>query len=161
MPPSPQSPSTFDALCEAIDDEYKARAVYRAVIAAFGPVLPFANIVNSEQRHIETLLHQFRRFGWEAPADRWDGRVVAPSSVAEACRIGVQAEIDNAALYDRLFAMTTDAEILTVFTNLRDASAERHLPAFQRGLLAGEAGIGRTGGGHRGHGGGCGGCCRR
>lgn len=46
-------PPDFTALCEALDDEYKARAIYRAVIGRFGPVLPFANIVHSEQRHLD------------------------------------------------------------------------------------------------------------
>ena len=32
---------------EALDDEYKARALYRLVIKAFGPVPPFINIVEA------------------------------------------------------------------------------------------------------------------
>lgn len=160
-----QHPTDYTALCEAIDDEYKARATYRAVIAKFGPVRPFANIVHSEQRHIDALMTLFAARGWAPPADRWDGQVTSPDSVAEACRIGVEAEVENAALYDRLFTMTDDAEILSVFQALRWASAERHLPAFQRclaggGATDGECGCGQGGGGHRhamghGHGGGC------
>lgn len=41
------------ALCLALDDEYKARATYRSVIGRFGPVLPFANILHTEQRHLD------------------------------------------------------------------------------------------------------------
>lgn len=149
----PQS-STFEALCEALDDEYKARATYRAVIAKFGPVLPFANIVQSEQRHIDALLWLFSARGWAPPADRWEGHVAAPESMTEACALGVEAEIENAALYDRLFTMTNDGEVISVFTALRWASAERHLPAFRRGLNGDMAGC--QGGGRRrhGHGGG-------
>ncbi|MBI5164589.1 MAG: DUF2202 domain-containing protein [Magnetospirillum sp.] len=142
--------STFEALCLALDDEYKARATYRAVIAKLGPVMPFANIVNSEQCHIDALLPLFAARGWAPPADRWEGNVAVPESTVEACRLGVVAEIENAALYDRLFAMTADAEVLEVFAILRSASADRHLPAFQRGA-AGDTGSccgGEDGGGH-------------
>lgn len=129
-----ESQSTFQALCEALDDEYKARAAYRAIIAKFGPILPFANIVQSEQRHADALLRLLAMRGWQPPADRWDGQIVAPDTVAEACRMGVEAEIENVALYDRLFVMTEDEEVLTVFSALRWASQECHLPAFQRCL---------------------------
>lgn len=145
------STANFDALCEALDDEYKARATYRAVIGRFGPVLPFANIVHSEQRHIDALKSLFAARGWTAPADRWNGKVAAPDSVIEACRTGVQAEIDNVALYDRLTAMTDDSEINVVFDALRRASAERHLPAFQRHLDGRGHGCGCGGGGRGGH----------
>ena len=148
------SSSTFQALCEALDDEYRARATYRAVIAKFGPVLPFANIVHSEQRHADALIRLFLDRGWQPPADRWDGHVQAPDTVTEACRIGVEAEIENVALYDRLFAMTDDAEVVSVFTALRWASQERHLPAFQRCLNGEQMGGGGCGGGGCGCGGG-------
>lgn len=44
-----------DRGCEALDDEYKARATYRKVIEAFGPVRPFVNIVEAEDRHAEAI----------------------------------------------------------------------------------------------------------
>ncbi|GKS60133.1 hypothetical protein YTPLAS18_36600 [Nitrospira sp.] len=40
---------------EALHDEYKARALYRLVIKAFGPVRPFVNIVEAEGRHAQAL----------------------------------------------------------------------------------------------------------
>ncbi|MBR9971171.1 ferritin-like domain-containing protein [Magnetospirillum sulfuroxidans] len=138
----------YQALCAALDDEYKARATYAAVIDRFGPVRPFINIIQSEQRHINALQMLFRRRDWSIPADPYGGMIVAPASLEEACRLGVQAEIDNVALYDRLNRLAADdAEVLAVFANLQQASQERHLPAFQRGDTA-------TGGGGCGHGGG-------
>lgn len=153
--------STFDAMCEAIDDEYKALATYNAVIAQFGPVLPFANIARSEQCHIDALMYLFASRGWTPPEDRWSGTVAAPESVKDACRVGVEAEIENAALYDRLFAMTDDAEVIQIFTALRRASAEHHLPAFQRCYEGDMSSCCSGGGGHhhgQGHQGG-GRCC--
>ncbi len=131
-------PNTLQALCLALDDEYHARATYQAVIEVFGPVQPFANIIESEQRHIEALLRQFARLGATPPPDGWTGRSPAPASFEAACHAAVTAEVENAALYDRLFAMTGDEQVLAVFANLRRASADCHLPAFQR-ALAGEA----------------------
>ncbi len=140
------------ALCEALDDEYRARATYRAVIDAFGPVLPFINIIQSEQRHINALLSLFAARGLEPIADPYAQGLPAPASIEAACRIGVHAEIENAALYDRLMqAAEGDDEVLWVFRNLRRASAECHLPAFQRRLTGAQAescGGGGKGGGH-------------
>lgn len=139
-----------DALCAALDDEYKAIASYEAVLAAFGPIRPFVNIVEAERRHAAALLQQFARHGLTPPADRWQGRVVAPASVAAACAAGVEAEVENAALYDRLLAAVEgDAEVTQVFVALRDASQQRHLPAFRRCLQNGGnagRGAGRCGG---------------
>lgn len=123
---------TATALAEALDDEYKARATYRAVIDAFGLVRPFVNIVRSEERHIAALLAHFARLGLAPPKDRWAGNVAPPPTLEAACAAGVTAEIENAAMYDRLIAMTGDAAARMVMENLRAASQDRHLPAFRR-----------------------------
>jgi rubrerythrin len=140
--------ATREALDEALDDEYKARATYAAVIERFGDVRPFSNIIESEGRHIDALLGVYRRHDLEPPADRWTGRIEAPASVEEACRRGVAAERDNDAMYARLLDQVDDPDIRAVMTRLRDASRERHLPAFERCLERG----GGCGGGGRGHG---------
>jgi len=123
---------TIGALREALDDEYKARATYQSVIDRFGPVRPFVNIIEAEERHANALLRLFERFGIEPPKDRWAGQVPAPSSLAEACKAGVEAEIENAAMYARLLAQVSDARVRDVLTRLQQASQQRHLPAFRR-----------------------------
>lgn len=130
---------TIAALHEALDDEYKARATYHAIIKKFGPVRPFVNIVEAEGRHAEALLAQFHRLGIPPRPDPWAGRATAPATLAEACASAVQAEIENAAMYDRLLAQITDPEVREVMLRLRMASQERHLPAFRR-CLARESG---------------------
>lgn len=122
------------ALCEALEDEYRARATYRKVIERFGAVRPFVNIVEAENRHVSALLRQFHRLGVQPPADTWEDRVTAPDSVADACAAGVQAEIENEKLYSRLLAQVTDGGIRSVMLELQKASQERHLPAFRRCL---------------------------
>ena len=140
------------ALEEAILDEYKARATYRQVIRTFGEIRPFTNIVKAEGRHIEALLALFSKYAIAVPEDDWSDRVQAPPSVVEACRIGVQAEIDNATMYDRLLDETKEYEdVQQVLRQLQRASKENHLPAFQRcAERAGNHGEGRGRGRRRG-----------
>lgn len=120
-------------LLEALDDEYMARATYNRVIREFGPVRPFSNIVQAENRHVHALLPLFEKYGIEVPKDTWDSRVETPASLLEAARAGVQAEIDNAGMYDRLLASSRDfPDVQQVLRNLQRASQNNHLPAFQR-----------------------------
>jgi hypothetical protein len=120
------------ALEEALDDEYRAWATYDQVIRDFGPVLPFTRIRAAEERHIDALHTLFARYGVLVPNNPWLGKVTRYTSPHEACEAGVAAEIANGAMYDRLLAATQRPDILRVFRNLRDASQQRHLPAFQR-----------------------------
>jgi rubrerythrin len=125
---------TIEALREALDDEYKARATYRKVIEAFGSVRPFVNIVEAEDRHVKALLALFDRFGVEPPPDSWPRRAAAPRTLADACRAGVEAEIENEALYARLLQQINEPAVLIVMKRLQRASQTRHLPAFRRCL---------------------------
>lgn len=120
------------ALHDALDDEYKAWAIYDQVLHDFGDQRPFSNIRDAEARHIEALRSLFQRYGLEVPTNAWPGRVPRFASVREACQAAVTAEENNVAMYDRLEQSTTRADLLMVFENLRRASQERHRLAFQR-----------------------------
>jgi hypothetical protein len=120
------------ALRDALDDEYRAWATYDQVTRDFGPERPFINIRDAEARHIDALCALFRRYGLEVPKNTWPGRVPRFASIREACEAGVEAEVANAELYDRLMRSTSRRDILAVFGNLRRASQDRHLPAFRR-----------------------------
>ncbi len=122
----------IEALSEALEDEYRARATYRKVLAQFGPVRPFVNIVEAEDRHVQALLRQFERLGAAPPLDTWPQRVHAPESVAQACADAIQAELDNDALYYRLLGGVSDPTVRSVMRRLQEASRGRHLPAFRR-----------------------------
>lgn len=121
-----------DALKLALDDEYKAKTTYLKVIEDFGNRRPFSKIVQSEQRHIDALLPFFSKYGEIVPSNPYIGTIPSFSSFREACRIGVEAEIANVQVYDRIFSMTTDSELLQVFERLQSASQNKHLLAFQR-----------------------------
>jgi hypothetical protein len=137
-------------LVAALDDEYMARATYAQVIADFGAVRPFINIVDSEGRHAEALISLFQDYGVPVPADTWPGRVARYTSLSEACKAAVAAEVENAELYDRLLAGTDKADILDVYRNLQEASQERHLSAFRRCVERGGSTTGEATGDGRG-----------
>ena len=126
--------SVKDALGEAINDEYKALATYEAVISKLGTLRPFSMIKGAEQQHIASLKTIYDKYGLIPPANTISGTLNAPGTLKEACQIGVEAEIANAALYrDKLIpAVTQYPDITQVFNNLMNASQQKHLPAFQR-----------------------------
>lgn len=128
----------ISALHEALDDEYRAIATYEQVLDDFGEVRPFSNIVEAERRHARAIERIFSRYGLAVPQNPWRGRVPRFSSVRDACAAGVEAEVDNAAMYDRLIAATARPDLLEVFANLRSASQHNHLPAFRRCMQRGQ-----------------------
>jgi len=124
-----------EALAAALDDEYRARARYRAVLDAYGEVRPFVDIVASEERHIRALQRLCERHHLEPTPDRWASRVSAPESLAAACEAAIEAERENGALYEQLLAAAEGrADVEETFRRLLAASQENHLPAFERAL---------------------------
>jgi hypothetical protein len=123
----------IEALTEALQDEYKAHATYQAILDRFGPVRPFVNILESEKRHIQALLSLFTRYQIAVPEDNWPVLIAVPTDLQQACEEGVQGEIENGAMYERLLVMTVEyPDVQRVFRQLQWASQENHLPAFQR-----------------------------
>lgn len=127
----PLSEAEAAALLRAIEEEYGARALYESVLAAFGDVEPFTGIAASEAQHAAALVRQAQKYGLEVP--EYAGPAAAPTfaTLEEACQAGVAAEIADAALYDELSSAVTHADILRVFENLKNASLNNHLPAFE------------------------------
>ncbi|MEI6777792.1 MAG: hypothetical protein WCK70_12910 [Chloroflexales bacterium] len=129
----PLSAAEIDGLLLALNDEYHAWAVYQQVVADFGDVRPFANIISSEASHINRLEALFRTYGVPLPAaNPWVGQAPRFASVNEACTVGVDAEIVNVNLYTRLVTSTSRTDILQVYNLLQAASRDNHLPSFQR-----------------------------
>lgn len=144
-----------DALLTALDDEYKAEATYQAVLDKHGDVRPFSNIILAEQRHQEMVKAEMDRRGLAYGPNPYAGKSKAPATLLEACRTGVQGEIENIALYDKLLPTVADAAVRDLLTRLQSASRDNHLPAFERCVIRGGspgrgAGGGGGGGGYRG-----------
>lgn len=116
-----------------INDEYKARAEYVALVDEFGNVNPFYQLINAETKHIDALTNLFDAYGIDVPADNGADYAVIPSSLEEAYAVGAQAEIDNMALYEGYLTQDLPVAVETVFENLMNASAH-HLDAFEAAL---------------------------
>ena len=122
-----------DMLTYALQDEYLAHAEYEQIIADFGSVRPFTNIIKAEQTHIDSLLPLFAAYDLTAPADDGAAHTLAVSSLTEAYQAGVGAEVNNIAMYETFLAEDLPDDVRTVFESLMRAS-ENHLRAFQNRL---------------------------
>lgn len=123
-----------DALMKALMDpngEYAAYAMYTAVIDKYGQVEPYVTIREAELRHINALTRQLNQLGVDVPANPYLDSAVAPDNLSQAAKAWALGEQDNVLLYDELMKATTDSQAQRVFTNLRRASLEVHLPMFE------------------------------
>ena len=140
----------LDAIHTALDDEHKAWSTYNAILQKHGDVRPFSNIIHAEKRHAIMLGDLLIRYRQAIPQNPYEtgakSTPVAPNSLREACKIGVKAEIENIALYNNelLPVVKNYPDIEATLVQLRDASGQRHLPAFKRCVSRG----GMMGGGH-------------
>lgn len=123
-----------DALNKAIIDEYTALATYEKTIDTLGMVRPFSMIIRAEEQHITTLKALFDKYGIPVPNAISKDTISAPQSLLFACQMGVTAETNNRKLYEDelLVAVREYPDISQVFTNLMNASQDKHLVAFQK-----------------------------
>ena len=123
-----------EALTYAIQDEYLAQSRYDAIIKEFGEIRPFTQIKMAEQRHITALLPLFTRYNITVPENNANQYTTTPKTLKEAFEAGVQGEIDNIAMYEKLAALSDlPQDVRTVMTKVGDAS-KNHLAAFKNGL---------------------------
>lgn len=113
------------------EGEYAAAASYEAVLNKYGSVEPYATIYQAELRHINALVRQLERLGEPVPANPYTGKIMAPKDLTTAAEAWALGEILNVELYDDLIPKTDNANLLRVLGNLRSASLEMHLPAFE------------------------------
>lgn len=130
--PAAGSPELADVLRRAVEEERGAEATYRNVIVVLGAIRPFTNIADSEARHVASLEQLTTRYGVDV-ADMDPAGAPAPGTKSAACEVGVAAERADIALYDELLPRVTGyADVTQVLQNLRAASQDQHLPAFER-----------------------------
>lgn len=120
-----------EMLTYAIQDEYLARMEYETIIAKYGTVRPFSNIIHAEVNHIAELKKLFETKNIAIPKDLAKNYVVVPGSLQDAYKAGVDAEVLNSRMYDQFLNEALDAEVRTVFEALKNASLN-HLRAFER-----------------------------
>ncbi len=118
-------------LDRAYQDEWKAKSRYEAVLTLFGSMRPFSMLTQAESRHLALLEESYRVKGLIAPRLlKLDQKTY--QSAKDACTDSLLAEKANVALYDELLTETSDENLVHVFSILRDASLNRHIPALER-----------------------------
>jgi hypothetical protein len=126
-------PTLQQMLTYAIQDEYLARAEYELIIQKYGSERPFSNIIQSEGTHIGMLVTLFEKYGFPVPENTASKYVVLPKGLKESFETGVQAEIENIAMYEKFLEKELPDDVRAVFQRLKDGSGN-HLSAFQNGL---------------------------
>lgn len=126
------TPTTADALRAAWLDERRAQAFYGAVLEKHGQVRPFTNILNAEKRHEQAVATLMDRYGVSKPSKESTDVPGVPATIAECAKLSAQVERDNVAMYDRLLKDVSEPDVRAVLENLRAASLNNHLPAFER-----------------------------
>ncbi len=135
VPPGPGAmlnATSVNALVAALDDERRSQGFYNAVMERHGRVVPFSNIVRAEQNHERAVIALMDRHGVAVPDSAPTNLPAVGATIAECARAAAQIERDNIALYDTLIPAIHEADIRALFQNLRAASKDRHLPAFER-----------------------------
>jgi len=123
--------SVNDMLMYAVQDEYLAHGEYLAIIDKFGSQKPYNNIVSAEETHLSFLKELYISYGLDFPVDNSADHIVTPTNLLEAAETGVQAEIDNIAMYELFLTYDLPSNVLKVFTELKNGS-DSHLLAFQK-----------------------------
>jgi hypothetical protein len=123
--------SLEEMITMAITDEYLAHKEYEIILAEYGNINPFANIINAEVTHIEELLPLFEAYDFAVPADNAIQFVALPGSLQEAYETGVQAEVNNIGMYESFLKQDLPEDVRAVFEQLMAASVN-HLEAFSR-----------------------------
>lgn len=113
------------------DGEYAAAASYQAVLDLYGEIEPYSSIYQAELRHIEALKRQLGGMGIDVPENPYTGTIEAPNDLTTAAKNWAEGEKLNIAMYDELLTYTDNAQLVRVLNNLRWASLENHLPAFE------------------------------
>ncbi len=120
-----------DMLMYAAQDEYLAHGEYSAIVEKFGSQKPYANIIIAEETHLAYLKEVYLAYGLDFPADASADHIIVPVNLLEAAKTGVQAEIDNIAMYELFLKHDLPDNVLEVFSALKSGS-DSHLLAFQK-----------------------------
>jgi hypothetical protein len=113
------------------EGEYAAAASYLAVLDEYGSVEPYQSIYQSELRHIDALIRQLEKAGVVVPENPYLGKVTIPDNLVSIAEAEARVEVLNVEMYDLLISKTENTNLIKVLTNLRTASLESHLPAFE------------------------------
>lgn len=137
---SPLSAEVKASVTEALQDEFRAFYTYRRVLNDLGDIAPFNNVAESDWLHVGATANLLVKRDVPVPPSTWSPTDVPGfASRTAACDVAVDAEIENTMMYDRLLLQSLPTDVERVFENLREASLEHHLPAYQSCASTGTA----------------------
>ncbi len=155
------------ALTVAYVNEQRAAVSSSAAVTRFGEVAPFDKLAQAGKRHAAALAKLMEVYGVDVPEGMWVSEEMAvaalPDDLEAACGQQAEAEAILArSLDERLIpAVAENPGLTALFTELRDAARDRHLPALLRSagdtVRVHRAGYGHGHGVGHGHGPCCGG----
>lgn len=119
----------------ALEDEKLALAEYKSIINTFDVTRPFTNIIVSEETHISLILELYDTYNMEIKDFDASEHLIIPTTLEETYEIGVQAEIDNIAMYNIFLEQELNDDVREVFISLRDGSLS-HLSAFEKNVTS-------------------------
>ncbi len=128
-----ENPSIEEMLTFALEDEVLAYSTYNEIVEVFDVSKPFTNIMKAELRHQEAIIALMNDYGMDVPEVDASDYITLPISLEESYEAGVQAEIDNIALYNTFLKEDIPEDVKDVFEYLIKGS-EKHLSAFEKQL---------------------------
>ena len=128
---APLTEAEVVSLQAAIVEEYMAYNTYSEIIAEYGQVVPFSRIALAEQQHTEALLRLANYYNVAVPEDNGQTFNFAYTTLAEACQVGVEIETADAEDLQKMISETENPNLIMVYTNLMNASLNKHLVAFE------------------------------
>ena len=128
---APLTEAEVVSLQAAIVEEYMAYNTYSEIIAEYGQVVPFSRIALAEQQHTEALLRLANYYNVAVPEDNGQTFNFAYTTLAEACQVGVEIETADAEDLQKMISETENPNLIRVYTNLMNASLNKHLVAFE------------------------------
>lgn len=117
----------------ALEDENLALKTYELISEEFNVTKPFTNIMRAEQTHIDLVEGLMEDYGLEITEVDAVSHITMPDTLQDAYAAGVQAEIDNIALYEAFLEQDVPDDVREVFEFLI-RSSESHKAAFERNL---------------------------
>ena len=135
-PAGPLPQEAEEALLQSLGDTYTAIALYSGAMERLGPVMPFINIVRTEQHYLAALKALFDKYGVAIPENDKFSRALPPKGItfSDACATLLEFERSSVVLYEDTLLPRAAAypDILKVFTAFARASRTLHMPALAR-----------------------------
>jgi hypothetical protein len=120
------------ALAQAMAQGEMAQHSYEAVVAQLGPIAPFDGMVRAEAADVAAVRAAAGAHGLTIGGEPVPGSP-APPDRASACLVAAEIEKSTVSMYDELLPQVRSyPDVTRLFTRLRAAAKDEHLPAFER-----------------------------